>query len=74
MLVRARLDKRDEENHILIKDSRPFSPTLHMLEDLEMESKGLKDLFTSHPDQPEDDILSHNFPKPGVIQNSTLKL
>lgn len=54
-LVRARLPiledtgpHGEQEN-----DSRPGSPTLHMLQDLEMESRGLNDFFTLHYDIPD---------------------
>ena len=56
MLVRSRLEKGDDEDNTSVHDSRPGSPTLHMLEDLEMESKGLEEFFTSHSDQSENDF------------------
>ena len=60
-LVRARLRvNRDEESEIDLEqsDSRPGSPTLHILQDLEMESRGLNDFFPSN----------------GLFQNDTSRL
>jgi len=61
ILVRARLPARDDVEPVPIHDPRPGSPTLHMLEDLALESRGLEDFFTSNgalPDNGEgfDDI------------------
>ena len=50
-LVRARLKvsrEEEEENGPNLEDSRPGSPTLNMLQDLELESRGLNDYFLPH--------------------------
>ena len=50
-LVRARLKvsrEEEEENGPNLENSRPGSPTLNMLQDLEQESRGLNDYFLPH--------------------------
>ena len=50
-LVRARLKvskEEEEENGPDLEISRPGSPTLNMLQDLELESRGLNDYFLPH--------------------------
>ncbi len=47
-LVRARLPDGNDDELYQVKDTRPGSPTLHMLEDLAMENRGLDEFFTSH--------------------------
>ena len=49
-LIRARLPTGNEDENDSVIDPRPGSPTLHMLEDLEMESRGLEEFFTSNYD------------------------
>ena len=43
-------DTTGNDENDSVTDPRSGSPTLHMLEDLEMESRGLKDFLTSSND------------------------
>ena len=53
MLIRARLEKEDDEDnyhdYTSVHDSRPDSPTLHTLEDLVVKVRTRGFFFTSHP-------------------------
>ena len=57
-LIRARLPTGNDDENDSVTDARPGSSTLHMLEDLEMEIRGLEELFTStndlYPDSEEE--------------------
>jgi len=54
-LVRARLRVTPNQGNPtpMEQDDRPGSPTLHMLEDLELESRGMNDYFSLHYEQEE---------------------